>query len=343
MNPLDYLTGVSEFINMVTVEINKIKTLSELAPLFSVSEEQLNFFLAPSKPLIVQALLSRRFGAPRAISIVIDDPLRHFLKEVSLFLSQRYLLIMPFSAHGFIKGRSVITNAQQHTQKKVVLNLDIKRFFDSISLEKIVESFIFFGFQRDMATVLARLLTINGRLATGFSTSPVLSNIVCVDMDNELQLLAGRYDATYTRYADDLTFSTHNFLPLRKEIEAILKKYSFSINASKCRLFRRGGPQYVTGLTVVDSKPRLSRQLKRAIRLELYYIKKYGFRGHFYYGLKKAAEIGAYPSNFSLIAFHGYGFGGFTAFVNSIEPNLAKKIRDTLSQEEFFESTFGVK
>ncbi|OHB25204.1 MAG: hypothetical protein A2542_02265 [Parcubacteria group bacterium RIFOXYD2_FULL_52_8] len=315
------------------IDIGKIKTLSELAPILSVSESQLRYFLESKESLIKRGLILKRSGTFRRIMMAKDDSFRHFLLKLSSLFYSKYELHIPAAVHGFVRGRSIVTNAQQHTQKKIVLNVDIENFFDSISFEQVVALLISFGFQENIAKVLAELTTVNGILATGFSTSPVLSNMACIVMDGVFKSWSKKRNFTYTRYADDLTFSSEQYVPAQKEIAEILGHFGFKINLDKYRVYRRGGPQYVTGLTVVDKRPRLGRKRKRSMRLELYYIKKHGFLNHFYHALDRATKRHELPSKFTRTVFFGYGVDGFRAFMHSIEPRLACNMQQVLKKE----------
>ncbi|MBI1974656.1 MAG: RNA-directed DNA polymerase [Candidatus Zambryskibacteria bacterium] len=315
----------------VGINIERIKTLIELASLFDVSEEMLQGFIDNHDELVARVLmLKNRSGEYRKIVFTKSDPYRIFLRTLSAFLYEWYSHRIPDSVHGFVKRRSIITNAQQHTQKKSVTNIDIKHFFESITFKEVHGIFIKVGFQDKIAGKLTELVTVDGVLAAGFATSPVLSNIACLDLDEDFKNLANEHGLIYTRYADDITLSSNKEIPSKEEIKNILIKYGFEINENKYRIYRRGGPQYVTGLSVVDKRPRLSKKFKRRLRLELYYIKKYGFMDHWAKAIKRAIDKNTYPSRFSQVAYGGWGLEGFAAFIHSVEPKLGSKIFKTL-------------
>lgn len=317
------------------IDVKKISSLAELAPLFDVSEEMLQKFLAYQDEIIKRVLMVKnRSGDTRKIIFTSDDQYRIFLRKLAAFIYEWYSHRIPDSVHGFVKGRSIITNAQQHTQKKIVVNVDIKHFFESINLNHIVDIFLQIGFRKEISLKLANLVSVDGVLATGFATSPTLSNIACLNLDEDFKKLTSKHGFTYTRYADDITLSSDKEVPSKEEIKIIFGKYGFEINESKYRIYRKGGPQYVTGLSVVDERPRLSKKFKRRLRLELYYIKKYGFSDHFRRVLKRGAERRSFPSRFSIIVYHGYGVEGFASFVHSVEPKLGSKIFKTLLKQD---------
>lgn len=115
--------------------------------------------------------------------------------------------------------------------------------------------------------------------------------------------------------------------PIKKDIAKILSQYGFTVNHKKCKLLKKGGVQYVTGLTVSDDIPRIPRKFKRSIRLEIYYMKKYGKFGHLFYHIVKNSE----PKIF-FNKIKEFGIDGLIAFINSVEPKFAKFIRKELSK-----------
>jgi len=116
-------------------------------------------------------------------------------------------------SHGFEKGKSIITNARIHRNKRFVLNIDLKDFFASFHFGRVVGFFeknINFRIPKDIAIIIAQLCCYKGSLPQGAPTSPIISNIICNIFDMRILKLAKKYKLDYTRYADDLTFSTNN-------------------------------------------------------------------------------------------------------------------------------------
>jgi len=174
-------------------------------------------------------------------------------------------------AFGFVRGRSILQNAREHHGAKVLLNVDIRDFFDSIREPQVVRAFRTLGTAEAASRLLAALCCLDGRVPQGAATSPILSNIVCVEMDRSLQALAARKRATYTRYADDLSFSG-DAVPDLDQIGDVLAADGFAINTEKTFLGVRGEQQYVTGLTIGSPHGvRLPRQFRRYLRLQLHY------------------------------------------------------------------------
>ena len=174
------------------------------------------------------------------------------------------------AAHGFVPGRSILTNAQPHQSKRFVLNADLEDFFPSITFPRVRGLFIKrFRLPDRAATVLARICCNTDddpdHLPQGAPTSPIISNMICHSMDHALVGLARDHGLFYTRYADDLTFSTNRrpfpqavavehdgrLLTLGAALVRVAEEENgFTLNARKSRLFSKARRQEVTGLTV---------------------------------------------------------------------------------------------
>lgn len=211
---------------------------------------------------------SRDINAPTAI-----------LKECQRWILRHILERVPASdsAQGFTKGRSIITNAAQHAGKLMVINLDVKDFFPSIGWDRVFHLFRALGYSKKVCFYLSSLCTCNGVLPQGAPTSPVLSNMVAKHLDARLNGLATHLGFTYSRYADDLTFSGDgspaSIIPVVREI---LEEEGFRLNESKVRIMRSHKRQEVTGL-VVNRTPSVKRSHVRWLRQQTYYLKKFGF------------------------------------------------------------------
>jgi len=209
--------------------------------------------------------LAREGKAPREI----DEP-EPVLKFFQRRILDRILEQIPVhdAAHGFIKKRSIFTNAAAHTGKRVVICMDLRDFFPSITFKRVTGMFINIGFSEANAGKLAALCCYGGRLPQGAPTSPMITNIICRRMDARLHALLAKYEGSYTRYADDMTFSggegIRSVLPL---VRRIIKEEGFEPAPEKFRIQRSGARQKVTGLVVNDrvSVPRKVRRLLRAM------------------------------------------------------------------------------
>lgn len=184
-------------------------------------------------------------------------------------------------SHGFEKNRSIVTNAEVHKNKRYVVNLDLLDFFPSINFGRVRSYFIknnYFEINDDIATILAQLTCYKGTLPQGAPTSPLIANMICNIMDIRILKIAKKYRLDYTRYADDLTFSTNNKYFLNdydkflEDIKNIIHRSGFELNSKKTRLLFSNSRQEVTGLVVIKkiSVPKEYYKNTRAMAHSLY-------------------------------------------------------------------------
>lgn len=193
-------------------------------------------------------------------------------------------------SHGFEKNKGIITNACKHRNKRYLLNVDILDFFGSFNFGR-VQGYFYksqaFGFSKEVSTIIAQLVCYDGKLPQGAPTSPIISNLIFNIVDLRILSLAKKYKLYYTRYVDDMSFSTNNkkfkieYLEFIQELSDLLKKSGFVINQSKTRLEYYSSRQEVTGLTV-NHKINASRQfinMTRAMANQLYRTNQFQING----------------------------------------------------------------
>lgn len=185
------------------------------------------------------------------------------------------------AVHGYVRGGSTRSNAQPHCGARVLVRADIEEFFPTITLARIEEMLCAIGMRSEPAHALARFTTIHGVLPLGLPESPVISNLVCLSLDEDLQALANNLGVKYTRYADDITFSGNENLPSKEKISVILLDHGFRLSERKFKKSKRGQAHFVTGLSVSERDyPHAPRKLKRILRLELHFCEKFGIDAH---------------------------------------------------------------
>lgn len=212
------------------------------------------------------------------------------------------------NACGFVPGKSIADGAAKHVGKNYVLNIDLKDFFDSIEIHRVKAIFTLPPFNlledkdngKSLPYVLANLcctpkevtrLDENGneivctRIVTpqGAPTSPILTNLICRQLDRRLGGLAKRFRISYSRYADDITFSSNKksvfqegsefWLELRRIVEVNQK---FRINEEKTRVQSKYYRQEVTGL-IVNEKVNVTKRYIKQLRMWLYLWEHYGY------------------------------------------------------------------
>lgn len=219
-----------------------------------------------------------------------DERLKHLQRRISLLLDQLYRVRNP--VHGFVARKSVKTNALAHLRKRFLLNIDLKDFFPSITENRIVGILESLGIGPRVAQIIARLCCHNGCLPQGAPSSPVLSNMICFRLDKELLAFAKGVRCIYTRYADDITFSSHqpmtavfeapvpppgHFPPelLASAFRDTFASNGFTINPEKAHYADRHSRRMVTGLKV-NELLNVDRRYVRNIRAALYSVHTLG-------------------------------------------------------------------
>lgn len=227
--------------------------------------------------------------------------------------------ITPY-AYGFIKKRGIRENAKVHLNKMHILNLDITDFFKSINSRDVYNVFVKLGTPENGAKQLAILCTLQNKLEEGLHTSPVISNIHCHSLDTKIAKIAKKQKFSYSRYADDLTFSSNTRVPYPDQIEKILNSFGFNLNTDKTRYSKKGQAQYVTGLSVSNDKyPRIPKIMKSQLRTELYFMNKYGIASHCH-------RQGIEPEDISQELNR---IQGWIWYMYGIEPDLAAQYKET--------------
>lgn len=236
-------------------------------------------------------VIKKKSGTDRIIHAPVPG-LKSILRALNLVLQSVY---EPHSAAtGFVRAKSIVTNAEKHVGNHYVYNLDLKDFFHSfdrnrVKLAFMSEPFNLNGDKEPLAFMLACLCThplmIENEKRTvlpqGSPTSPTLTNMLCKKLDRRLHGLAKRFGATYSRYADDITFSSnqnvYNNQDFISELHRIIEKdQGLLINPTKTRLQKSGFRQETTGL-VVNEKVNVNKRYIKKIRMWLYFWEKYGY------------------------------------------------------------------
>lgn len=222
--------------------------------------------------------ISKRNGGKR----IIYEP-NYTLKKVQRNILDNVLSGFKISkyAMAYVKGKSVKDNANMHVNKKLILKLDIKDFFNNISFMDVYNKvFLEEYFPKQARTVLTYLCTYNEFLPQGAPTSSYISNLIMQDFDEKIGLFCEKNNISYTRYSDDMTFSgDFNVKMVIFKVKDELKKMGMQLNYDKIHVIYSNMSQQVTGITV-NEKPQVLKVKRRKIRQEVYYIKKYGLYSH---------------------------------------------------------------
>ncbi|MCK4843201.1 MAG: trypsin-like peptidase domain-containing protein [Methylococcales bacterium] len=291
LNAGGLMKGFAELFHTKPKSLGECHNVWLLAMLLNTDYDKLSSYLYSEKHLKYRYFtIKKKSGGER----LICSPVKRLKNIQYLVMAELENYHLPKScAHGFVKGRSVKSNASAHTNKRYVLNLDLLDFFPSISFGRVKRLFECqpFNLQHSVASVLAHICCHEGFLPQGAPTSPMISNMIAFKLDGELQKLAKNNRCSYSRYADDITFSfTHrrNRLPskivnltddrvvtLGAHLCEIIQRNGFEINDRKTRIQHYTQHQRVTGLTV-NKKVNISRGFIRKTSSMLHSFGKFG-------------------------------------------------------------------
>jgi hypothetical protein len=227
----------------------------------------------------------RRLPNHRLVYAVMPDELsdayKTFLRRFYDFARERDARFPSPHAHGYLPGRSILSNASAHVGARVLMRADIRNFFPSISRGRVERIMRDFGVPEPGAREISAFLTIDGALALGLPSSPLVANLACRALDEKLAALAQTFGCKYTRYADDVAISGADRVPSKIELSTLLQQEGFQLAEDKFRVTKRGQAFYVTGLSISDpGRPRAAAPLKRRLRQELYFIESRGLKEH---------------------------------------------------------------
>lgn len=276
--------------------------------------------------------LPKKSGGRRLISAPMPQ-----LKAAQYWILENILYKIPNSdaAHGFVPGKSIVTNATHHVGQDVVINIDLKDFFPTIEYKRVKGLFIKLGYSEQLATVLGLLCTepevdqvaLDGKayfvastarhLPQGAPCSPAITNLICYKLDKRFTGLAAKFGYTYTRYADDMTFSTKGepadkIGQLLWAVKKVVKEEGFNLHPDKLKVMRKGDKREVTGI-VVNEKLSLDRDTLRKFRALLHQISISGLQN------KKWG-------NGNLIS----SMEGFANYVAMVKPATGQQLKDKL-------------
>lgn len=183
---------------------------------------------------------------------------------------------------GFVHTKSIVDNVMPHLGNDYVLKIDLKDFFLSIKFHKIIRIFRQLGYSYRVSYLLAKLCCRCNELPQGAPTSPILSNMVMEICDSWLENISQTYNLTYTRYADDLTFSSKvDFsAEIMAQIYKVLEDFDFLINQNKTQILGPKDKKIITGISISSGCAKLPRITKRRWKQEFYLLKKYGLMQH---------------------------------------------------------------
>lgn len=292
---MDKNTIINQFKNiysgkqfLLLLNTIKIDEYGENSYLFTAAD--IKKFTSPKNPDRYKVFtIPKKSGGTRQIAS--PTPTLKRMLHCTKIVLEAFYNPMP-CVQGFTAGRSITKNAGMHLYQNYVYNIDLSDFFPSITQARVWKRLQLppYNFPEKICRIIAGISCVtykmekeknyNG-LPQGAPTSPILSNIICEQMDRRLTGLAKRFGLHYSRYADDITFSSmHNVYKDDSEFLAELKKIitsqGFRFNEKKTRLQKTGGHQEVTGLTV-STKINVTRKYIQDLRSVLHVWEKFGY------------------------------------------------------------------
>jgi RNA-directed DNA polymerase len=266
---------------------------NDVADMLEIQRAQLAYhlFRVPAKRKYIEFTLTKRSGGTRRI-LAPASGLKFIQGRLAFVLNLVYPAKPP--VNGFVVGRSIRTNAEKHLKRRFVFDLDLQDFFPAINFGRVLGMFkaLPYKVEANAAATLAQICCFDNQIPQGAPTSPIISNMVCARLDSQLQALAREHHCVYTRYADDITFSTsakqfprmiaHAVVTATGEefqvglrLQKLISANGFSVNLGKVRMRTAAQSQEVTGL-IVNRVVNVKRTYIREIRAMLHAWKKYG-------------------------------------------------------------------
>lgn len=247
-------------IQKAASQFNSCKYMSDLAVLLKEPKSALTLQVLAAE--YYEFTMPKKDGSERRIEAPYPA-LKRILRKLNEYLQCVYVLQKPSAAYGYVisyKGNgqpcNILTNAERHLNANYMVNIDFEDFFHQVTIADVQHIFHSapFHFTKKSAELLASLCCYKDRLPMGSPTSPVLSNFHTQALDEELITWAFLHEITYTRFVDDLTFSSG--LPISGEhleqIRGICERHRFRLNPAKTRRFGPADIKVVTGLEVSD-------------------------------------------------------------------------------------------
>ncbi|WP_185633958.1 reverse transcriptase family protein [Burkholderia cepacia] len=205
----------------------------------------------------------RKISAPHETLAAIQ---RWILENI---ISRAYQIISP-SVVGYVKNKSIKDHVTVHAQSKQLVKFDLKDFFPSISVENVKHIFSEIGYSHSVSRTLAALVTLEGGLPQGASTSPAISNVFMQSFDNAMTTFCDEKCFLYTRYADDIVVSGESGVTESLfDLKAKFSEFGLTLNHGKTRVYADlQRVKFVTGLILCDGNVRLPKSMRRRIRVQ---------------------------------------------------------------------------
>jgi len=217
------------------------------------------------------------------------------------------------SCKGFEKGSSTVENVEPHRGASAILALDLQDFFPNVKRNQVYSIIKTVGYNVTISTLLTNLCTFEGALPQGSPCSPKLANLSAWSLDIRIQGYVGKRGITYTRYADDMTFSALNpskVVKIITMITSIIKDENFKVNSAKTRIAGAARAKKVTGLVISDDNYGIGKRKYKELRAKIYHL-----------------TLLAEQTNAKLLR----EVNGWLAYLNSVDKKRLNKTREYIS------------
>lgn len=277
LNKVQSARSLEDLVSLLNVII-AIQSESGKSNYKSIPEKKLKFYYAHLNERYLSFEIPKKTGGNRSIDAP-DKFLKKIQRRIDLLIRLFHTPKPP--SHGFETKRSIVSNAQVHVGKKYVLNVDLKDFFPSIHFGRVraILQLAPLRMTPEFAHIIANICCYKGILPQGAPTSPILTNLVSQRLDYKLVGLARETHCFYTRYADDITFSSDKprfdeaFI---EKLKDLISSEGFTINDKKTRVQKKSIRQEVTGV-IVNEKLNVPRKYIRNVRAMLHNWEKLGY------------------------------------------------------------------
>lgn len=279
------------FIGYRTPSIpNELSSVPELSRHLNLKGKEYRYISVNKFEQYKSIEIPKRSGGVRLISAP-NSRLKFFQRRINLLLQPLYS--ERSCVHGFVSEKSALTNAQEHLGRKHIVKIDLKDYFGQVSTKRVEGVLRSIGLRSDVSRVIANLCTLRGSLPQGAPTSPTLANMVTFRLDRKLVDFSKTRRLRYSRYADDLVFSSYsrpriidksiesdyaklNLSDLDDDLLAIFQHEGFELNEEKLYYCGRSSRRTVTGYTI-NERVNVPRRHVRRIRATLHNVKKNGY------------------------------------------------------------------
>jgi len=260
-----------ELIRLQQLGLPPLVSWSVLSVAIGVSPQFINSLIKKKSKYYRVFTISKGKGKKKRIIEAPKVSLKIIQSWIAYHLSSNEVLDISKSAYAFIPGRNGIYEAAKiHCGSKWVLSIDLKDFFHTITIDRIVLALITIGYSESQASKLGEILTLNQRLPQGAPSSPVISNLVFKSTDALINELISEKNISYTRYADDLTFSglseDFDIDSFKHDVVNLLDSEGWVIAEGKLHIAKVPNRLKVHGFLVHEIKPRLTRGYRNKIR-----------------------------------------------------------------------------